>query len=127
MAFFIQFNLMHKSQNGEMDSRSLFQLLQRNRTTIIILMLATALLTYIFTLPSFITPLYRSVVILYPTSTNSISKVLLSTTSLHTKDLLEFGEDEQTERMLQILNSNQIRDKIIADFDLMGHYNIKAN
>lgn len=117
---------MQQQQNGELDSRSIFKLLQINRKTIVIVLIAAAILTYIFTLPVFITPMYRSVVILYPTSTNSISKVLLSTTNQQQKDLLEFGEDEQTERMLQILNSNQIRDQIIEDFDLMNHYDIKA-
>ncbi len=43
------------------------------------------------------------------------------------KDILEFGEDEQAERMLQILNSNRIRDKIIQKFNLMQHYNIDPN
>jgi uncharacterized protein involved in exopolysaccharide biosynthesis len=40
---------------------------------------------------------------------------------------LEFGEDEQTEQMLQVLNSNKIRDKIIEKYDLMNHYGIKPN
>lgn len=115
---------MQKTTNGDLDSRSLIQLLQRNRNALALLLLITAIFTYIFTLPVFITPLYRSDVILYPTSTNSISKVLLSSTNQHNKDLLEFGEDEQTERMLQILSSNKIRDKVIEQFDLMNHYGI---
>ncbi len=65
-------------------------------------------------------------VILYPTSSNSISKSLLSTNFSSNKDLLEFGEDEQTERMLQILNSNKIRDRIIEKYNLMEHYAIPA-
>ncbi len=116
---------MQQPFNGDLDSRSIIQLLQRNGKTLAALLLLTAVLTYIFTLPVFITPLYRSTVILYPTSTNSISKVLLSTTALQNKDLLEFGEDEQTERMLQILNSNRIRDRVIEKFNLMDHYGIK--
>ncbi len=118
---------MQQTTNGDLDSKSLVQLLQSNRKALVLLLLITAIFTYIFTLPVFITPLYRSDVILYPTSTNSISKVLLSSTNQQNKDLLEFGEDEQTERMLQILSSNKIRDKVIDQFDLMNHYGIKAD
>lgn len=118
---------MQKEFNGDLDSRSLLTIMQNNAKTIAIILVLTVVLTFIFTLPVFITPLYRSDVIMYPTSTSSISKVLLSATAQKTKDLLEFGEDEQTERMLQILNSNRIRDQVIERFDLMNHYEIPEN
>jgi uncharacterized protein involved in exopolysaccharide biosynthesis len=35
-----------------------------------------------------------------------------------------FGEDEETEQMLQILNSNRIRDRIIQKYNLIEHYKI---
>ncbi len=37
---------------------------------------------------------------------------------------MNFGEDEQTEQMLQVLNSNRVRDKVISRFNLMEHYKI---
>lgn len=85
------------------------------------------LLSVIFSGPYFITPLFESTVILYPTASNSISKVLLSDNFNNSKDILEFGEIEQTEQMLQILNSNKIRDKIIIKYNLLEHYAIKPN
>tara|TARA_Y100000385_G_C13104884_1_gene646925 strand:- start:3934 stop:4953 length:1020 start_codon:yes stop_codon:yes gene_type:complete len=81
-------------------------------------------LSVIFSGPYFITPLFKSTVILYPTASNSISKVLLSDNFNNTKDILEFGEIEQTEQMLQVLNSNKIRDRIISKYNLLYHYNI---
>lgn len=87
--------------------------------------LAAAVLAFIFSSPLFIAPLYRSSVIMYPASTNSISKALLSDNPKPEQDLLQFGEDAQTEQMLQILNSGMLRDRIIAKFDLAGHYGIK--
>lgn len=81
----------------------------------------------IFSGSYFITPLYKSTVILYPTASNSISKVLLSDNFNNNKDILEFGEIEQTEQMLQILNSNKIRDKIISKYNLLSHYGISEN
>ena len=85
------------------------------------------LLSAIFSGPYFITPLFESTVILYPTASNSISKVLLSDNFNNSKDILEFGEIEQTEQMLQILNSNQIRDRIISKYHLLEHYEIKPD
>ena len=40
---------------------------------------------------------------------------------------MEFGVEEKTEQMLQILNSSEVRDMIINKFDLMKHYNINPN
>ncbi len=82
------------------------------------------ILSAIFSSPFFITPLFKSTVILYPTASKSISKVLLSENSGNAKDILEFGEEEQTEQMLQVLNSNKIRDKLIVKYNLLGHYKI---
>lgn len=95
---------------------------KRHLTVIGILVI---ILSSIFSGPYFITPLFKSTVILYPTASNSISKVLLSDNFNNNKDILEFGEIEQTEQMLQVLNSNKIRDKIISKYHLLEHYNIK--
>jgi uncharacterized protein involved in exopolysaccharide biosynthesis len=43
------------------------------------------------------------------------------------QDILAFGEEEQAEQLLQILNSNEIRDRIAAKYHLMSHYHIDAS
>ncbi|NOU45816.1 MAG: hypothetical protein HOO86_01995, partial [Bacteroidales bacterium] len=116
-----------KTEQGEIDSLNLLKLINNHRKPFFIILLLTALLTFIFTGPRFITPLYKSTVILYPTASNSISKVLLSTNFTTNKDILEFGEDEQTERMLQILNSTKIRNRIIDKYNLMEHYSVNRD
>lgn len=114
-----------QQQDSDLSSLGLLKIIIRYRQPLVLIGVVTILLAYLFSSPLFITPLYKSTVILYPTSSNSISKLLLSTTFNTNKDLLEIGEDEQTERMLQILNSNKIRDRIIEKYDLMNHYGIK--
>ncbi len=94
---------------------------------LVIIGLLAIILSAIFSGPYFITPLYKSTVILYPTASKSISKVLLSDNFNNSKDVLEFGEIEQTEQMLQVLNSNKIRDRIISKYNLLEHYEIKPN
>jgi hypothetical protein len=64
---------------------------------------------------------------MFPTSSNSISKALLSENIAEKQDILGFGEDEQTEQMLQILSSNKIRDRIIEKYSLMDHYKINPS
>ncbi len=110
----------------DISSKYLINLLIEHKTSVLIILIVSALAAIIFSSPLFITPLYKSTVILYPTSSNSISKVLISTTFNSNKDILEFGESEQTEQMLQVLNSDRIREKVIERFDLMRHYGIKT-
>ncbi|MDP2722412.1 MAG: hypothetical protein Q8O72_06635 [Bacteroidales bacterium] len=105
----------------------ILQVVYHYRKHLVILGVLTIVLSIVFSSPQFITPLYKSTVILYPTASNSISKVLLSDNFNNSKDILEFGEDEQTEQMLQVLNSNKIRDRIISNFNLMEHYGLKKD
>lgn len=116
---------MDNNEKDTFNSKYLCKLLVEYRKSVLIILIAAALLAVLFSSPFFITPLYKSTVILYPTSSNSISKVLISTTYQSNKDILEFGESEQTEQMLQVLNSNRIRDKVISRYNLMEHYGIK--
>ncbi|HQQ02312.1 MAG TPA: hypothetical protein PLH30_04885 [Bacteroidales bacterium] len=94
---------------------------------LIIIAIIAFLASVIFSSSYFIKPKYKSTLIMYPVSTSSISKALLSSTYGVQQDVLEFGAEEQAEQMLQILNSNLIRDRIIAKYDLANHYGIKPN
>ena len=118
---------MDENKHNNYSSKYLCKLLVEYRKPLLIIMAVAALCAIIFSAPFFITPLYKSTTIIYPTSSNSISKVLISTTYQSEKDIMNFGEDEQTEQMLQVLNSNRVRDKVISRFNLMEHYKIKGN
>ncbi len=118
---------MEEQQRNTYSSKYLCKLIAEYRKPILIILAIGALCAIIFSAPFFITPLYKSTTVIYPTSSNSISKVLISTTYQSEKDIMNIGEDEQTEQMLQVLNSNRVRDKVISRFNLMEHYKIKAN
>ncbi|MCX6233996.1 MAG: Wzz/FepE/Etk N-terminal domain-containing protein [Bacteroidetes bacterium] len=115
------------TEEKDFDSSNFILFLIVWRKPVLIISILAFVLSVIFSSPWFITPLYKSTVVMYPTSVSSISKALLSETYGGKEDILAFGEDEQTEQMLQILNSNRIRDRIIQKFDLMKHYNIDPN
>ena len=120
-------NAMQDTSKDTFNTKRLCQLLVEYRKSVLIILAVAALMAVLFSTPRFITPLYKSTVILYPTSSNSISKALISTTFQSNKDILEFGESEQTEQMIQVLNSNYIRDKVVERYNLMEHYGIKSN
>lgn len=106
------------------DSSHFIAFLYQWKRTFLIVGVAALIISSVFSSKYFITPLYKSQVVLFPTSTNAISKALISTTYGGKEDILEFGEDEQVEQMLQILNSNKIRDSIISKYQLSSHYKI---
>lgn len=71
-----------------------------------------------------ITPLYRSEVIMFPAITNSASKALLSEQSTGRDDILALGDEEDSEQLLQMLHSDEIRDRVASRFNLMEVYRI---
>lgn len=111
-------------EQSEFNSLNFLVFLWKRKWIIIIVTFLAALSSIIFSGPNFITPLYESKVVLFPSSTNSISKALLTQTMDKTQDVMQFGEEEQAEQLLQILNSSKIRNKIIQEFNLMQHYDI---
>jgi capsule polysaccharide export protein KpsE/RkpR len=115
------------SPKKEFDSSKLLLLLFSWRKPLIIITTLSLVLSIVFSSSWFITPKFRSTVIMFPTSSNSISKALLSDNPGAKQDILEFGEDAQTEQMLQILNSSKIRSRVVQKFELMKHYGIDAN
>ena len=66
--------------------------------------LMAALLSYVFSGPTFIKPRYRSDAIVYPVNLNS------------------YSIETRADQLLQLLESNSIRDSVIQRFDLVAHY-----
>ncbi len=124
--------MVNESQKGKSEkmkkldfkSDNLIQLIWGHKYPIAIVAVMAIVLSVVFSGPRFITPLFKSEVILFPISTNAISGALLTDNYISKMGFLEFGEEEDAEQLLQILNSNEIRDKIIKRYDLMNHYEI---
>ena len=69
----------------------------------------------------FIKPLYRSTVTLYPANGVTQTQSLFG---IQKSAIPQFGDEEATEKVLQVLKSDNIRDFIVAKYDLMNHYGI---
>ncbi|MBR5983760.1 MAG: hypothetical protein IK025_08615 [Bacteroidales bacterium] len=66
---------------------------------------------------------YKSTVVLYPANSTSVSQTLA--TDMNTeRGLLQLGENEEVEQMMQMLQSNDIRNRIVEKYNLIEHYRI---
>ena len=104
------------------ETSDLILYLWKRKIPLIIITLAAAVIS---TLISFtITPKFRSSVVLFPASESPVSKSLLQANFQDRVGILGFGDEDQLERILQVLHSDDIRDHIIDQYDLMEHYEI---
>lgn len=110
----------------EFDSSNLVIFLYKWRKPLFIVLAVAMAGSWFFSCPWFITPKFKSTVIMFPASSSSISKSLLNDQPVKGQDITAFGEDDQAEQLLQILTSNKIRDRIVKQFDLMRHYDIDS-
>ena len=94
------------------------------RKPLIIVSLTAAILSMVFSGPQFITPLFRSEVVVFPTTTHSVSIAVLPQNYPTGHDVMEFGDEQEAENLLQVLHSDEIRQRIIEKYDLMKHYDI---
>lgn len=67
-------------------------------------------------------PLYESTVVLYPSSNITEAGTLLGDVDSRTA---LFGDDDATEKLVQVINSEQVRDYLKEKYDLAGHYGIR--
>ena len=64
---------------------------------------------------------FESTVTIYPAKTSSVT---FNEVITEDQSISKFGENEEAEQMLQILESSSIRNKIINKFNLLKHYEI---
>ncbi len=87
-------------------SKRLFNILVRWKLHLAVIMVAAAILAAFFSSSIFITPLFKSFAVLYPAN------------------ITAYADESLSEQMMQILQSKDIRDSIVAKFDLPKHYGI---
>ncbi|MEY3398391.1 MAG: hypothetical protein RL220_985 [Bacteroidota bacterium] len=102
------------------DSSNLLVLLLKWRKPLLIICAAAAVISAAVSL--IIREKYKSTTIMYAVQQHSFGDQLLEENKL--EDFLAYGEEEDAERLLQLLNSDQIRDRIIEKYDLWTVYDI---
>lgn len=111
-----------KKLDSTFDSGYLLRFLYRWRKSILSITVIAAISSAVISL--IIPNKYRSSVILFPTTTSSVSQALLSLNPGQKQDILQFGEEEEAEQMIQVLISDEIMLKIAKKYKLLAHYRI---
>lgn len=102
------------------DSTDLLNFIIRHFRKFVIAGLVAAVLSAVISL--LIKPLYESTVTLYPSSNITEARTLLGEATSKTA---LFGDEEATEKLIQVINSEQVRNYLKETYDLAGHYKIK--
>jgi tyrosine-protein kinase Etk/Wzc len=118
-------NKFEETGNGLITFKDVVALLSRWKKQLVILGIASIVVSSIVSF--MLTPKYKSTVIFYPTTNNSISNALLTDLNQRQKDALEFGAEEEAEKALQILQSSKLTERLVRNYDLMKHYKIDPN
>ncbi|MCB9189142.1 MAG: hypothetical protein H6599_07645 [Flavobacteriales bacterium] len=111
-----------ENQKDAFTANDILDFLWKYKMIFISLGLAAAIVSAIVSL--MMEEKFKSTVVLYPTMSSSI---IYSDQLTNEQDPTAFGEKDATEQMLQILESSYIREKVVAKFNLMHHYEIDTS
>jgi len=98
---------MMESKN--FDFTSIIKIVREHFKIFVIVAIAAIALSVIFSGPQFIKPRYKSVAVVYPVN-------------IHT-----YSDESETEQMLQMFESNIVRDTLIEKFNLYQRYGLDPN
>jgi uncharacterized protein involved in exopolysaccharide biosynthesis len=90
-------------------SKSLINILIRWKLHLTVIVVAAAILAAFFSSSIFITPMFKSFAVLYPSNISA------------------YAEESLSEQMIQVLQSKDIRDSLVTKFNLPRHYGIDPN
>jgi len=106
----------------DQERESLLIFIWQKRTIIITVTIVAAIAA---TIVSFLlTPIFKSSAIVFPAATSTVS---FSEQRNAKANSMDFGEEDQAEQLVQILQSSKIRTIIVNRYDLMNHYEIDSD
>ena len=116
---------MSNSSTSSNSGFNILLLIVKYWKTFLIVGIVSAVVSFTLSTPYFIKPKFKSSVIMFSTSSNAVSQLILAEGNYNEfLDVTQFGDDEHIEQMIQILNSREIKDHMIAKFNLIDHYDI---
>jgi uncharacterized protein involved in exopolysaccharide biosynthesis len=117
---------MKENLKNDFDAVNIFLFFVRWWKHLLAICIIAVIASIVFSSPFFITPKFKTQATLFPASTHSISRAVLGGGGLIStrQDFLQYGDVEDAERLLQVLNSSNISERITARFNLLDHYDI---
>jgi capsular polysaccharide biosynthesis protein len=98
-------NITFKMENY-LSNINLLRIVIKWKWHLLVICVIAGLIAIIFSGPAFIKPKFKSIAVIYPSN------------------IAPYSDESETEQMLQWLNSKDIKDSIIKQFDLARHYKI---
>lgn len=115
-----------QEKSNEFNSFGLIRFIWKWRKLLIIISVVAAFVSFGASL--LIRPQFKSTSIIYAPRTNSLSKILVNEQNYNERlDIKAYAVEEETEHMIQILNSREIKDILIQKFNLVEHYGLKPD
>jgi LPS O-antigen subunit length determinant protein (WzzB/FepE family) len=108
--------------NLQEERMGLIQFIWKSKKPILIITSIAAIASIVVSF--LITPLYLSSAIVFPAATSNVS---FSDQRNAKAAAMDFGEEEQAEQLVQILQSSRIKDRIVNKFNLLADYEISEN
>lgn len=72
-------------------------------------------------------PQYKSVATIFPTRSFSVSKLLIEQNIGNQEDYMQIGDEDDAEKLLQILNSDQLKKLVAEKFNLWQNWKIEKD
>ncbi len=72
-----------------------------------------------------LSPQYKATAVVFPARTFSVSKLLIEQNQGAQEDYMDLGDEDDAEKLLQILNSSEIRQKVADKYDLWTNWKIE--
>jgi LPS O-antigen subunit length determinant protein (WzzB/FepE family) len=99
---------MSQSESGQLSTIILLRIIKKWRKHLTICFFGSIVVGFIISLPIFMKPMYKSSAVLYPANLSPYSK------------------ETPTEQMVQLLNSEDVRDSLVKELHLFKHYKIDS-
>ncbi|MEN9332264.1 MAG: hypothetical protein RLZZ94_1354 [Bacteroidota bacterium] len=99
---------MSQSESGQMSTIILLRIIKKWRKHLSICFFGSIVVGFIISLPIFMKPMFKSSAVLYPANLSPYSK------------------ETPTEQMVQLLNSEDVRDSLVKELHLFKHYKIDS-
>lgn len=106
--------------SNDFDHRATLRFFQRWKKWLLIVFLLALIGSIVASL--MIHPRYKSSVVLFPTSSNRLTKAI--TADRYSMDFLDYGIEKDCEYTIQILSSQSMENMVCDHFNLMVHYAI---
>ncbi len=96
-------------ESNKFDFVFIFRIIRENIKVFLLVGICVGILAIIFSGPTFMAPKFKSVAVVYPVNINT------------------YSDESETEQLLQMFESSQIRDRIVEKYDLYKRYEIEPN